>query len=127
MALSLWERGFRPWSAGRRRGESRSRAGFDFLPLLGGRWKLHPLADWTDRDVGDYLRKHGLPYHPLWHRGYVSNGDVHTTRQWEPGMREEETRFFVLWRESGLHFDEIGSTAFRERACQYGLSAVVAM
>ncbi len=38
--------------------------------------------------------RHDLPYHPLWNEGYVSIGDVHTTRRWEPGMREEDTRFF---------------------------------
>jgi 3'-phosphoadenosine 5'-phosphosulfate sulfotransferase (PAPS reductase)/FAD synthetase len=30
-------------------------------------------------------------------------GDTHTTRKWEPGMAEEETRFFGLKRECGLH------------------------
>jgi phosphoadenosine phosphosulfate reductase len=32
-------------------------------------------------------------------------GDVHTTRKLEPGMTEEETRFFGLNRECGLHTD----------------------
>jgi 3'-phosphoadenosine 5'-phosphosulfate sulfotransferase (PAPS reductase)/FAD synthetase len=30
-------------------------------------------------------------------------GDTHTTRKWEPGMAEEETRFVGLKRECGLH------------------------
>ena len=30
-------------------------------------------------------------------------GDYHTTRRWEAGMREEDTRFFGLKRECGLH------------------------
>ncbi|SQB42348.1 phosphoadenosine phosphosulfate reductase [Citrobacter koseri] len=50
-----------------------------------------------------YLQKHGLKYHPLWDQGYLSVGDTHTTRKWEPGMAEEETRFFGLKRECGLH------------------------
>ena len=70
-----------------------------------GRWKLHPIADWSDRDVWQYLQQHDLPYHPLWHQGYVSIGDVHTTRPLEAGMNEEDTRFFGLKRECGLHFD----------------------
>jgi phosphoadenosine phosphosulfate reductase len=28
---------------------------------------------------------------------------VHTTAKWEPGMSEEQTRFFGLKRECGLH------------------------
>ena len=91
------------WIAGLRRQQSRSRAAIDFLELRHGRWKLHPLADWSDRDVGHYLSRHRLPYHPLWDQGYVSVGDRHTSRRWEPGMDPEDTRFFGLKRECGLH------------------------
>lgn len=106
MQRALDELGVRTWIAGLRRTQSRARAGIDFVELRDGRWKLHPLADWTDRDVWQYLRKHDLPYHPLWDQGYVSIGDVHTTQPLRDGMREEDTRFFGLQRECGLHFDE---------------------
>lgn len=94
------------WFAGLRRSQAKTRAGIDFLERRDGRWKLHPLADWTDADVWAYLERHELPYHPLWHEGYVSIGDRHTSRKLEPGMREEDTRFFGLKRECGLHFDD---------------------
>lgn len=103
MQRALRELGVRTWIAGLRRTQSTSRAGIDFLELQDGRWKLHPIADWSDRDVWIYLQRHDLPYHPLWHEGYVSIGDVHSTRRWEAGMREEDTRFFGLKRECGLH------------------------
>jgi phosphoadenosine phosphosulfate reductase len=106
MQRALQELGVRTWIAGLRRSQASTRANIDFLELKDGRWKLHPLADWSDRDVGQYLARHALPYHPLWDKGYVSIGDVHTTRAWEPGMREEDTRFFGLQRECGIHFDE---------------------
>ena len=106
MQRALRELGVRTWIAGLRRSQARTRAQIDFLELRDGRWKLHPLADWSDRDVWNYLQKHDLPYHPLWHDGYVSIGDVHTTRRLEPGMHEEDTRFFGLKRECGLHFDD---------------------
>ncbi|ALN90253.1 phosphoadenylyl-sulfate reductase [Lysobacter gummosus] len=105
MQRALSELGVRTWIAGLRRSQSGSRANIDFVQLKDGRWKLHPLADWTDRDIWQYLQTHDLPYHPLWHDGYVSIGDTHTTRRLEPGMREEDTRFFGLKRECGLHFD----------------------
>ncbi|MEW8651704.1 MAG: phosphoadenosine phosphosulfate reductase family protein, partial [Candidatus Thiodiazotropha sp.] len=54
-------------------------------------------------DVHRYLQKHNLPYHPLWEQGYASVGDVHTSRPLELGMHEEETRFFGLKRECGIH------------------------
>jgi phosphoadenosine phosphosulfate reductase len=91
------------WIAGIRRSQSLSRRRIDYLELRDGRWKLHPLADWTDRDIWHYMQRHDLPYHPLWHEGYVSIGDVHSTRRWLQGMRDEDTRFFGLARECGLH------------------------
>ncbi len=103
MQRALRELGVRSWIAGLRRSQSHSRADLDFLELRDGRWKLHPLADWSDGDVWQYLQQHDLPVHPLWHEGYTSIGDVHTTRRVEPGMSEEEARFFGLKRECGLH------------------------
>jgi phosphoadenosine phosphosulfate reductase len=103
MQRALRELGAEGWFAGLRRSQARSRAGIDFVERRNGRWKFHPLADWTDRDVGHYLARHGLPYHPLWQQGYVSIGDTHTSHRWEPGMDAEDTRFFGLKRECGLH------------------------
>ena len=73
------------------------------LEFRDGRWKVHPIFDWTDRQVFDYLRRHDLPYHPLWHEGYVSIGDWHTTRSLAEAGDVEATRFFGLKRECGLH------------------------
>ena len=100
-ALSELEAG--TWFAGLRRSQARTRAAIAYAERRDGRWKFHPIADWTDRDVGLYLRKHGLPYHPLWEQGYISIGDVHTTHRWEPGSELDATRFFGLKRECGLH------------------------
>ena len=91
------------WIAGLRRSQSSTREGRRVLERAGTRWKLHPIIDWTDRDVGAYLKAHALPYHPLWERGYVSIGDVHTTRPLSAGVDAEATRFFGLKRECGLH------------------------
>ena len=104
MRRALDELDARTWIAGLRRSQTEQRRTIDFLELRDGRWKFHPVADWTDRDVWSYLQAHNLPYHPLWERGYISIGDVHTTQPWRPGMREEDTRFFGLKRECGLHF-----------------------
>jgi phosphoadenosine phosphosulfate reductase len=62
-------------------------------------------VDWNDRDVWKYLKQHELPYHPLWEQGYVSIGDVHTTRPLAAGMSAEDTRFFGLKRECGIHVE----------------------
>src|SRR5437588_12263766 len=39
-----------------------------------GIWKVNPLADWTEKDVGRYISDHDLPYHPPHDRGYSSIG-----------------------------------------------------
>jgi phosphoadenosine phosphosulfate reductase len=91
------------WFAGLRREQSGSRANLPVLAVQRGVFKILPIIDWDNRTVYQYLTEHGLKYHPLWDQGYLSVGDTHTTRKWEPGMAEEETRFFGLKRECGLH------------------------
>ena len=103
MKRALKELGISTWFTGLRRSQASSRTQTPILQQRDGRLKVNPIADWNDRDVWKYLKQHELPYHPLWEQGYVSIGDYHTTRRWEPGMREEDTRFFGLKRECGLH------------------------
>nr|WP_113868121.1 phosphoadenylyl-sulfate reductase [Brenneria salicis]NMN90729.1 phosphoadenosine phosphosulfate reductase [Brenneria salicis ATCC 15712 = DSM 30166]RBP60189.1 phosphoadenylylsulfate reductase (thioredoxin) [Brenneria salicis ATCC 15712 = DSM 30166]RLM30022.1 phosphoadenosine phosphosulfate reductase [Brenneria salicis ATCC 15712 = DSM 30166] len=91
------------WFAGLRREQSGSREHLPVLAVQRGVFKLLPIIDWDNRQVYLYLKQNGLSYHPLWEQGYLSVGDTHTTRKWEPGMSEEETRFFGLKRECGLH------------------------
>jgi phosphoadenosine phosphosulfate reductase len=100
---ALRELGVRSWFAGLRRDQSRSRAGIEPLEFRDGRCKLHPIYDWSDRDVFVYLKRHDLPYHPLWDDGYVSIGDWHTTRTLAEAGDAEATRFFGLKRECGIH------------------------
>ncbi|HXS72669.1 MAG TPA: phosphoadenylyl-sulfate reductase [Rhodanobacteraceae bacterium] len=111
MQRAFEQLGVRTWIAGIRRAQSRSRADTPFLELREGRWKLHPLADWSDNDVAEYLQRHDLPWHPLWHQGYPSIGDRHSTRRQHPGMRAEDTRFFGLKRECGLHYEDVSQRA----------------
>ena len=91
------------WFAGLRRGQAKTRAEIPFLDLAGERWKVHAIADWSDRDVHRYLVKNNLPYHPLWDEGYVSIGDSHSTRSIYDAGEAELTRFNGLKRECGLH------------------------
>jgi phosphoadenosine phosphosulfate reductase len=103
MQRALQELGVKTWFAGLRRDQSRSRAGIRPLEWRDGRWKMHPIFDWNDRNVFDYMKAHALPYHPLWEEGYVSIGDWHTTRSLAEAGDAEATRFFGLKRECGIH------------------------
>jgi phosphoadenosine phosphosulfate reductase len=100
---ALRDLGAETWFAGLRRVQSETRAQIAPLEFRRGRYKVHPLFDWIDRDVGRYLAKHQLPYHPLWEKGYLSIGDWHTTRSLAEVDSMEELRFFGLKRECGLH------------------------
>ena len=63
------------------------------------------------RDVHKYLKKYDLPYHPLWEKGYISIGDTHTTHSLAEVTTSDETRFFGLTRECGLHDMDFGKSA----------------
>jgi phosphoadenosine phosphosulfate reductase len=103
MKRALRELNVGTWFAGLRRSQSSTRQATSFIEWHGGRWKVHPIADWTDHDVHRYLKKHDLPYHPLWAKGYVSIGDVHSTRPIHDARNLEDTRFSGYQRECGLH------------------------
>jgi phosphoadenosine phosphosulfate reductase len=103
MRRALRELGASTWFAGLRRNQTETRADIPYLEWAGGRWKVHPIAEWSDRDVHHYLKLHGLPYHPLFEKGYVSIGDHHSTKPIHEVARPEDTRFFGLKRECGIH------------------------
>lgn len=67
------------WFTGLRRDQSPTRANLkatdDFrLPTGKTLLKVSPLADWSTKDVWDYLKLHGIPVLPLYDRGYTSIG-----------------------------------------------------
>jgi phosphoadenosine phosphosulfate reductase len=103
MQRALRDLGASAWLAGLRRSQASTREQLPWAAMQDGRVKLLPIVDWSDRDVHRYLAAHGLPYHPLWEQGYVSIGDIHTTRPLTAELTAEQTRFFGLKRECGLH------------------------
>ena len=95
--------GIATWFAGLRRSQAASRAALNPLEVRDGRFKVHPIFDWSDRDVYLYLKAHSLPYHPLWDKGYVSIGDWHSTKALHEVDSADELRFSGLKRECGIH------------------------
>ena len=96
------------WFAGLRREQSKSRHELPIVQTFKDRVKVHPIIDWSNRDIHQYLQKHHLPYNPLWEKGYVSIGDKHSTKPLMLGLSEEDTRFGGSQRECGLHVDTLG-------------------
>lgn len=103
MNRALNELGAHAWITGLRREQSSTREQLDYLALQGRTYKCHPILEWSNRDIYNYLRDNELPYHPLWEKGYVSIGDWHSTSPLMPGMSESDTRFNGIRRECGLH------------------------
>jgi phosphoadenosine phosphosulfate reductase len=68
--------------------------------------KLCPLADWTEKDVWNYIRKNDVPYNKLHDKGYPSIGCAPCTRAVKPGEHPRAGRWW--WekedkKECGLH------------------------
>uniref|UniRef100_UPI00404B2EFD phosphoadenylyl-sulfate reductase n=1 Tax=Fulvivirga sp. TaxID=1931237 RepID=UPI00404B2EFD len=70
--------------------------------------RFHPMLDWTNREIYQYIKEHKLPKHPLEAKGYTSIGCEPCTRKLDPEMMEREARWFGLNKvECGLHTDLI--------------------
>ena len=103
MNRAVLELGAEAWITGLRRTQSSTRRNLDVLVRQNKVMKVHPIIDWTDRDIYEYLKRHDLPYHPLWEDGYVTVGDWHSTSRLAETGSEEMARFGGIKRECGLH------------------------
>jgi phosphoadenosine phosphosulfate reductase len=68
--------------------------------------KFNPLANWTSKQVWQYIRENNVPYNPLHERGFISIGCEPCTRATLPGQHEREGRWWwedATKKECGLH------------------------
>jgi phosphoadenosine phosphosulfate reductase len=66
--------------------------------------KINPIADWSSRQVWQYIRDHEVPYNALHERNYPSIGCTHCTRAVRPGEDPRAGRWAGLAKtECGLH------------------------
>lgn len=103
MDRAVRDLGAAAWLAGLRRSQGSTRESRPVVQAQNKVTKIHPIIDWDNRQVHQYLTANDLPYHPLWEQGYVSVGDWHSSVPLTPGMAEEDTRFGGQKRECGLH------------------------
>lgn len=103
MNCALKKLSVKTWFAGLRHQQSHSRSHLSYVSIHKGVFKILPILDWSNHQIFKYIQYNHLDNHPLLKEGYVSVGDVHTTKKYKPGMLEEDTRFFGLKRECGLH------------------------
>lgn len=91
------------WFSGVRRSQSNTRQKLPWITTKDQRYKIHPLLDWSDRDLYIYAKKYNLPQHPLFNKGYLTVGDTHSTRSIHEVSDLSELRFSGLKRECGIH------------------------
>ncbi|MEQ5833937.1 phosphoadenylyl-sulfate reductase [Marinobacter sp. NFXS9] len=76
--------------------------------------KFNPLANWTSKDVWDYIRMTEAPYNELHEKGFVSIGCQPCTRAVLPGQHEREGRWWweeATHKECGLHAGNLITSA----------------
>lgn len=100
--------GKKAWITGLRRAQAVTRRDLPFEEFDAGNGlvKFNPLADWSEREVWAYIRRHEVPYNALHDQGYPSIGCAPCTRALSAG---EDIRAGRWWwenpetKECGLH------------------------
>lgn len=97
--------GLQAWISGVRHDQTEHRNNLRILePEANGPLKIHPLLNWTKKEVWAYIDQYQLPVHPLLAWGYVSVGCAPCTRPVHAGENERAGRWAGLDKvECGLH------------------------
>jgi len=96
-------KGSQGWITGLRRQQAVTRSTLPKVEIdadHGGIVKFNPLADWTEEQVWDHIRRHDVPYNALHDQGFPSIGCAPCTRPIQPG---EDVRAGRWWWESPEH------------------------
>ena len=96
----------RAWITSIRRDQTADRAGAGKVEWDAkfGLVKINPIADWSSKQVWQYIREHDVPYNVLHERNYPSIGCTHCTRAVRPGEDSRAGRWSGSSKtECGLH------------------------
>jgi phosphoadenosine phosphosulfate reductase len=101
--------GLEAWMTGLRREQAVTRTDVRKVEIdheHGGIVKINPIADWTHKQVWNYIAERKVPYNKLYDRGYSSIGCAPCTRATKPWEDIRDGRWW--WenpetRECGLH------------------------
>ncbi len=103
MRRALHELGATSWLAGLRADQTEHRGQLRRIDVQDGRVKVHPILNWSADEQEAYLAANKLPHHPLFHDGYRSIGDTHSTLPTVEGQDPREGRILGKKRECGIH------------------------
>ena len=101
--------GLKAWITGLRREQAVTRTAVQKIEIdeaHGGIFKINPLADWSEKQVWEYIKANKVPYNRLHDMGYPSIGCAPCTRAVKPGEGVRAGRWW--WenpenKECGLH------------------------
>ena len=96
------------WICGLRRDQAITRTGIEVIEWDSqhGLYKISPLANWSEKEVWQYIREYDVPYNALYDKGFRSIGCAPCTRATGP---DEDIRAGRWWweapehKECGLH------------------------
>ena len=102
----------------------RKRGMYEESRHIKGKWFLHPIIDWSDKHVWEYISNHNLKYCCLYDKGKTRIGCIMCPMQGSKGMRKDAEMYpkfyraylrtfekmLVALRSEGKEFDH-GSTA----------------
>lgn len=90
---------------GRRRSQGGKRGDIDVIEVdEAGLVKVNPLANWTFKQVQEYIKANNVPYNELLDKGYKSIGDWHSTQPIKEGEDERAGRWKGQQKtECGIH------------------------
>ena len=90
------------WVTGLRRDQSSNRSSTPKIQIDPGHdniLKVSPLANWSEREIWEYIHENDVPFNDLYNRGYTSIGCAPCTR---PIAQGEDTRAGRWWWENGV-------------------------
>ncbi|MCZ6539281.1 MAG: phosphoadenylyl-sulfate reductase [Chloroflexi bacterium] len=99
--------GLDAWITGLRRDQGMERGGIDIVEWdeAHGNYKVNPLANWSFKQVREFVDANEIPYNELHDKGYPSLGCAPCTRAIKPG---EDIRAGRWWWESDPNAKECG-------------------
>jgi len=103
MQRALKELSVQGWISGLRAEQTEFRKKLPPIKRHNNQYRIYPILEWSSRDIYYYMNDNGLPQHPLFHQGYSTVGDKHSSRPTRIDEDERDTRFRGKKQECGLH------------------------
>lgn len=77
---------------GIRRDENPARKNVKYFSKRVDHMRIHPMLDWTEKDIWEYINHFGIPYNDLYDKGYRSVGEKPFTKPASPEESERSGR-----------------------------------